>query len=219
MVKRLRHRPFTAVTRVRFPFGSPLYGRIAQLVRAPASHAGGQRFESVYAHQRGAVHTLVWAALLYCTKTDPCRCLLERPSGLSVAARNARCRGHKRFESVYAHQLRTVHTSVWAVLNLCVITEPMPLPPRKAEGLSVAARNARCGGHKRFESVYAHQRGAVHTLVWAALLYCTKTDPCCRLLERPKAFHEQLAAACASKTPEMPRSKRFELRSRESLNG
>ena len=52
MVKRLRHRPFTAVTRVRFPFGSPLYGRIAQLVRAPASHAGGQRFESVYAHQR-----------------------------------------------------------------------------------------------------------------------------------------------------------------------
>ena len=93
MVKRLRHRPFTAVTRVRFPFGSPLYGRIAQLVRAPASHAGGQRFESVYAHQRGAVHTLVWAALLYCTKTDPCRCLLERPSGLSVAARNARCGG------------------------------------------------------------------------------------------------------------------------------
>ena len=79
MVKRLRHRPFTAVTRVRFPFGSPLYGRIAQLVRAPASHAGGQRFESVY-----------------------------------------------------AHQLRTVHTSVWAVLNLCVITELMPLPPRKA---------------------------------------------------------------------------------------
>ena len=98
MVKRLRHRPFTAVTRVRFPFGSPLYGRIAQLVRAPASHAGGQRFESVY-----------------------------------------------------AHQLRTVHTSVWAVLNLCVITELMPLPPRKAEGLSVAARNARCRGHKRFE--------------------------------------------------------------------
>ena len=51
MVKRLRHRPFTAVTRVRFPFGSP-YGRIAQLVRALASHARGQRFESVYAHQR-----------------------------------------------------------------------------------------------------------------------------------------------------------------------
>ncbi len=50
MVKRLRHRPFTAVTRVRFPFGSP--GRIAQLVRAPASHAGGQRFESVCAHQK-----------------------------------------------------------------------------------------------------------------------------------------------------------------------
>ncbi len=66
MVKRLRHRPFTAVTRVRFPFGSPSrlvvaiaaaeYGRIAQLVRAPASHAGGQRFESVYAHHSKA-HT------------------------------------------------------------------------------------------------------------------------------------------------------------------
>ena len=54
MVKRLRHRPFTAVTRVRFPFGSP-HGRIAQLVRAPASHAGGQRFESVYAHQKTLV--------------------------------------------------------------------------------------------------------------------------------------------------------------------
>ena len=39
MVKRLRHRPFTAVTRVRIPVGSPLlfsrvvviFGRIAQL--------------------------------------------------------------------------------------------------------------------------------------------------------------------------------------------
>ena len=37
MVKRLRHRPFTAVSRVRIPVGSPftiliiIYGRIAQL--------------------------------------------------------------------------------------------------------------------------------------------------------------------------------------------
>ena len=51
VVKRLRHRPFTAVTRVRFSSGSP-YARIAQLVRALASHARGQRFESVYAHQQ-----------------------------------------------------------------------------------------------------------------------------------------------------------------------
>ena len=29
-----------------------LFGRIAQLVRAPASHAGGQRFESVCVHQK-----------------------------------------------------------------------------------------------------------------------------------------------------------------------
>ena len=32
LVKRLRHRPFTAVTRVRIPYGSPLYvGGLAQL--------------------------------------------------------------------------------------------------------------------------------------------------------------------------------------------
>ena len=51
MVKRLRHRPFTAVTRVRFPFGSPKDGHVAQLVRAPASHAGGRWFESISLHQ------------------------------------------------------------------------------------------------------------------------------------------------------------------------
>ena len=38
MVKRLRHRPFTAVTWVRVPYGSP-FGGLAQLVRAHASHA------------------------------------------------------------------------------------------------------------------------------------------------------------------------------------
>ena len=31
MVKRLRHRPFTAVSGVRFPLRSPTYGRLAQL--------------------------------------------------------------------------------------------------------------------------------------------------------------------------------------------
>ena len=34
LVKRSRHRPFTAVTRVRFPYASP-YGGIAQLVERP----------------------------------------------------------------------------------------------------------------------------------------------------------------------------------------
>ena len=58
----LRHRPFTAVTRVRFPFGSPLFGRIAQLVRALASHARGQRFESVCAHQKIPVR---WTGIFY----------------------------------------------------------------------------------------------------------------------------------------------------------
>ena len=68
VVKRLRHRPFTAVTRVRFSSGSPkktdpqmrpvvssvgfLFGRIAQLVRAFASHARGHGFESPCVHQK-----------------------------------------------------------------------------------------------------------------------------------------------------------------------
>ena len=83
MVKRLRHRPFTAVTRVRVPVGSPnsffeedvekrggiaqlgehlpykqgvigsspvaptICGPVVQLVRMPACHAGGRRFEPV----------------------------------------------------------------------------------------------------------------------------------------------------------------------------
>ena len=56
MVKRLRHRPFTAVSRVRFPFGSP-YGHVAQLVRAPASHAGGRWFESSSLHHTWKIRT------------------------------------------------------------------------------------------------------------------------------------------------------------------
>ncbi len=59
LVKRLRHGPFTAVTWVRFPYGSPCrhpegrrqFGGLAQLVRAPASHAGGHWFESSSLHQ------------------------------------------------------------------------------------------------------------------------------------------------------------------------
>ena len=50
LVKWLRHRPFTAVTRVRVSYGSP-NGGLAQLVRAPASHAGGHWFESSSLHQ------------------------------------------------------------------------------------------------------------------------------------------------------------------------
>ena len=61
LVKWLRHGPFTAVTWVRVPYGSPLRqsvkrdcrinGGLAQLVRAPASHAGGHWFESSSLHQ------------------------------------------------------------------------------------------------------------------------------------------------------------------------
>ena len=52
LVKWLRHRPFTAVTWVRIPYGSPTYGGLAQQVRAPASHAGGHWFESSSLHQK-----------------------------------------------------------------------------------------------------------------------------------------------------------------------
>ena len=46
LVKRLRHRPFTAITGVRFSQGSPFCGLVVQLVRMPACHAGGREFES-----------------------------------------------------------------------------------------------------------------------------------------------------------------------------
>ena len=55
MVKRLRHRPFTAVTRVRFPVGSPpiKYALVAELADAPDLGSGGRPwgFESLQAHQ------------------------------------------------------------------------------------------------------------------------------------------------------------------------
>ena len=61
LVKWLRHGPFTAVTWVRVPYGSPhrqsvrgvpTIGGVAQRVRAPASHAGGHWFESSSLHQK-----------------------------------------------------------------------------------------------------------------------------------------------------------------------
>ena len=68
LVKRLRHGPFTAVTWVRFPYGSPCrhpegrrqFGGLAQLVRAPASHAGGHWFESSSLHQEKNLGNLVF---------------------------------------------------------------------------------------------------------------------------------------------------------------
>ncbi len=54
MVKWLRHRPFTAVTRVRIPYGSPLFIAFCKIkiiwsrgvaVNMPACHAGDRRFD------------------------------------------------------------------------------------------------------------------------------------------------------------------------------
>ena len=52
LVKRLRHRPFTAVTRVRFPYGSllPALWRFSSAGRASALQAGCRRFDPVNLH-------------------------------------------------------------------------------------------------------------------------------------------------------------------------
>ena len=49
MVKRSRHRPFTAVTGVRFPYESPIWDH-SSAGRAPALQAGGHRFEPCWSH-------------------------------------------------------------------------------------------------------------------------------------------------------------------------
>ena len=53
LVKWLRHRPFTAVTRVRVPYGSPIW-RLSSAGRALASHARGHRFEFCSLHHSRA---------------------------------------------------------------------------------------------------------------------------------------------------------------------
>ena len=50
LVKRSRHRPFTAVTGVRFPYGSPISRDYSSAGRAPALQAGGHRFEPCWSH-------------------------------------------------------------------------------------------------------------------------------------------------------------------------
>ena len=53
MVKRLRHRPFTAVTRVQFPVESPTHARVAELADALDLGSSGRPwgFKSLRAHQ------------------------------------------------------------------------------------------------------------------------------------------------------------------------
>ena len=67
LVKRLRHRPFTAVTRVRFPSGSPPFfepsiWRHSSAGRASASHAEGHRFEFCCLHHLRTSHRNVWCS-------------------------------------------------------------------------------------------------------------------------------------------------------------
>ena len=70
LVKRLRHRPFTAITGVRFSHGSPLnilFRAISSAGRAPALQAGCRRFDPVIAHHmifRCKAYALHFLALL-----------------------------------------------------------------------------------------------------------------------------------------------------------
>ena len=86
LVKRLRHGPFTAVTWVRFPYGSPCrhpegrrqFGGLAQLVRAPASHAGGHWFESSSLHQTAPDflrNQVLFSFMPYHRRGIPSRCV------------------------------------------------------------------------------------------------------------------------------------------------
>ena len=62
LVKRLRHHPFTVVTGVRFPQGSPYIRSHSSAGRAPALQAGGHRFDPCCDHHKtfnGSVAQLV----------------------------------------------------------------------------------------------------------------------------------------------------------------
>ena len=87
LVKRLRHRPFTAVTRVRFPYASPTspIWRHSSAGRALASHARGHRFEFCCLHHEER-HDLR-RVFLFCSRRGvtpsppPRRCPRPAPSG------------------------------------------------------------------------------------------------------------------------------------------
>ena len=92
LVKRLRHRPFTAVTRVRFPYASPTspIWRHSSAGRALASHARGHRFEFCCLHHEER-HDLR-RVFLFCfqKRTGPRgRSSSVLPGGMPVQARTA----------------------------------------------------------------------------------------------------------------------------------
>ena len=65
LVKWLRHRPFTAVTRVRVPYGSPIWRR-SSAGRALASHARGHRFEFCRLHQEKSLEPQGFEDFSFC---------------------------------------------------------------------------------------------------------------------------------------------------------
>ena len=97
MVKWLRHRPFTAVTRVRTSVGSPnnrliqavvLLGGLAQLVRALALQARGHRFKSSSLHHTQSKSNLILVAFFFCQR----RRLLQGINTNGIRSRNAVCK-------------------------------------------------------------------------------------------------------------------------------
>ena len=70
LVKWLRHRPFTAVTRVRVSYGSPIWRR-SSAGRALASHARGHRFEFCRLHQKSEPLVFGREVRIFCYENLP----------------------------------------------------------------------------------------------------------------------------------------------------
>ena len=80
LVKRSRHRPFTAKTGVRFSYGSPIWV-LSSAGRAHASHAWGRRFKSCSTHQCG-INSVVECHLAKVKVASPN--LVSRSSTLAI---------------------------------------------------------------------------------------------------------------------------------------
>ena len=77
LVKRLRHRPFTAVSGVRFPHGSPAW-TISSAGRAPALQAGCRQFDPVIVHHI-SLHESLQEARFFVPRFNNYRFILIQP--------------------------------------------------------------------------------------------------------------------------------------------